>query len=82
MRLFWIQSKSLACGGRRPSGNITNSAVVSLPFRCARILSIIPVVRHSLFNVSNDLDLPGAALKGLDGAATGSIRMRPSQILA
>ena len=64
MRLFWIQSKSLACGGpRRPSGNITNSAVVSLPFRCARILSIIPVVRHSLFNVSNDLDLPGAALE-------------------
>ena len=40
MRLFWIQSKSLACGGPRPSGNITNSAVVSLPFRCARILSI------------------------------------------
>ena len=74
MRPFWIQSKSLACDGPRPSGNITNSAVASLPFRCASILSISPVVRHSLFNAAvrrldNDLDLPRAPLAGLDGAA-------------
>ena len=78
MRAFWIQSKSLVCCGPRPSGNITNSAVASLPFRCARIFSISPVVRLSLFYTGNDLDVPGAALAGLDGAASGSIRMRPN----
>ena len=56
---------SRACGGALPSGNIANSAG-SLPFRCARILSISPVVRHSLFNAGNDLDLPGAPLTGLN----------------
>ena len=65
------QSKRRACGGALPSGNIASSAEGSLPFRCDRILSITPVVRHSLFNAAvrrldNDLDLPGAALTGLD----------------
>jgi hypothetical protein len=41
-----------------------------LPFRWARILSISPVVRHSLFNATvrrldDDLDLPLTALAGL-----------------
>ena len=63
---------SRACGGALPSGNIANSAG-SLPSRCARILSISPVVRHSLFNAGNDLDLTTAPPAGLDGAATGSI---------
>jgi hypothetical protein len=67
----------------RPSGNITNSAVTSLPFRCARIFSMTAVVRHSLFNAAvrrldDDLDLPLTALAGLDGAAFESIRMRPN----
>jgi hypothetical protein len=62
----WSQSKSRACGGALPSGNIANSAEGSLPFRCARILSISPVVRHSLFNAGNDLDLTTAPLAGLD----------------
>ena len=35
-------------------------------FRCDRILSITPVVRHSLFNAGNDLDLPRAPLARLD----------------
>jgi len=40
-------------------------------------------VRHSLFNAAvrrldDDLDLPRAPLAGLDGATTGSIRMRPN----
>ena len=74
---------SRACGGALSSGNIANSAEGSLPFRCARILSISPTVRHSLFNAAvrrldNDLDLPLTALAGLDGAAFGSIRMRPN----
>jgi hypothetical protein len=34
------QSKSRACGGARPSGNIASSLEGSLPFKCARILSI------------------------------------------
>ena len=40
MRALWIQSKSRACGGARSSGSITGSVDGSLPFRCARILSI------------------------------------------
>jgi hypothetical protein len=41
------------------------------------------VVRHSLFNAAvrrldNDLDVPRATLAGVDGAAFGSIRMRPN----
>ena len=46
---------SWACGGALSSGNIANSAEGSLPFRCDRILSITAVVRHSLFDASNDL---------------------------
>ncbi len=41
IKISWSQSNNRTCGGPRPSGNITNSAVTSLPFRCARILSII-----------------------------------------
>ena len=83
IKMSWSQSNNRACGGPRPSGNITSSAEGALPFKCARILSISPVVRHSLFNAAvrrldDDLDLPGAALAGLDGAASGSIRMRPN----
>ena len=78
IKVSWSQSNSRACGGARPSGSITRSAEGALLFKCARILSISPVVRHSLFNAAvrrldNDLDLPLTALAGLDGAATGSI---------
>ena len=66
IRMSWSQSKRRACGGALPSGNIANSAEGSLPFRCARILSISPVVRHSLFNAGDDLDVPRAPLAGLD----------------
>jgi hypothetical protein len=37
--MSWSQSNSRACGGALSSGNIANSAVGSLPFRCATILS-------------------------------------------
>ena len=60
------QSKRRAYGGALSSGHIANSAEGSLPFRCDRILSISPVVRHSLFDASDDLDLPRALLAGLD----------------
>jgi hypothetical protein len=71
IKVSWSQSNNRACGGAQPSGSITSSAEGSLPFRCARILSIIPVVRHSLFNAAvrrpdYDLNLPGAPLAGLD----------------
>ena len=69
----WSQSKSrgrpaapAVAHGARPSANIASSAEGSLPFKCARVLSISPVVRHSLFNASNDFDLPHAALAGLN----------------
>ena len=72
------QSKSRACGGALPSGNITGSEEDALPFKCARILSITPVVRHSLFNAAvrrldDDLDLTTAPFASLDGAAFGSM---------
>jgi hypothetical protein len=40
IRVSWSQSKSWACGGARPSGNIASSLECALPFKCARILSI------------------------------------------
>jgi hypothetical protein len=66
MNVSWSQSKSRACGGARSSGSIAFPIDGALPFRWARILSISPVVRHSLFNASNDLNLTGAPLAGLD----------------
>ena len=57
IKMSWSQSNRRVFGGALPSGNIANSAEGSLPFKCARILSISPVVRHSLFNAGNDLDL-------------------------
>jgi hypothetical protein len=65
------QSKSRLCGGARFSGNIGGPADGSLAFRCGIILSISPVVRHSLFKATirrldNDLNVTGSPLPGLD----------------
>ncbi len=69
--MSWSQSKRRACGGPRRSGTRANAEERALPFRWARILSISPVVRHSLFNAAvrrldDDLDLTGTALAGLN----------------
>jgi hypothetical protein len=70
---------SRACGGARFSGSRAAPAEGALLFRCARILSITPVVRHSLFNavvrrLEDDLDLPGAPLAGLDVDTKNSLQ--------
>jgi hypothetical protein len=96
IRVSWSQSKSRGplvrpAVAALSSGNIANSAEGSLPFRCARILSISPVVRHSIFNAAvrrpdYDLDLPGAPLAGLNinpNAAQSNTRLsRCIQVIA
>ena len=64
--MSWSQPKGRVCDGALSSGNIANSAEDTLPFRCNRIRSISRVVRHSLFDASDDLDLPVTLLAGLD----------------
>ena len=66
IKMSWSQSNNRTCGGPRPSGRSAVPAEGALPFTWARILSISPVVRHSLFNTGYDLNLTGAPLAGLD----------------
>ena len=74
MRPFWIQSKSLACGGPRPSGNIAKSAVGSLPFRCDRIFSITAGSSIQRFDASTMI----LTCPAQRSQVSISIRMRPN----
>ena len=71
IRVSWSQSNRRACGGARPSGNIANSAEGSLPFRCARILSITAGSSMQAMILTCPLQRSQVSI---------SIRMRPSQI--